>query len=497
MKAVATKLVLMLCLFLTTSSLVAQDQRLRMGSRLPRDAFLSDFQLMSDILKQAHPGMYLHTSKEQFADDFAETVEKLRTAGNRPSLRQFFLLATEALDPIRCGHTYLLPPPSVQDRLQYGGKLFPIPIKVFGNKFYVDHRKTDLPFGTEIISINDRSTAELLSILGPLVSQDGFVESFRETYIEDNFSELYAIRFGFTESFDLQVRRSDQSSVETISIPAKRASNLYDQAEPRASREGRELAFRIDFPNDSTAFIAIDTFDSGNGSPPFRLYKSTLKKFFSVVDRHEDSFDSMIIDLRYNDGGYTRNEMLLYSYLTNNPFAEVDNAEILTSELPYKQHLDREYVTKGLAKYYQRTLSKDFEESYNGTLQISEDGNPIIPPNRKAFDGKIYVLIGGRTYSAGSSFCSRLKAAHPNVEFIGEETGGASGAFTAGTLLMYTLPNSRCKLAVPIIRYQTVKQTKSADRGVMPDYPVKQTLEDFRAGKDTVLQAALELVKDD
>ena len=57
MKTVATKLVLMLCLFLTTSSLVAQDQRLRMGSRLPRDAFLSDFQLMSDILKQAHPGM--------------------------------------------------------------------------------------------------------------------------------------------------------------------------------------------------------------------------------------------------------------------------------------------------------------------------------------------------------------------------------------------------------------------------------------------------------
>ena len=169
MKAVTTKLVLMLYLLLTASAVVAQDQRLRMGSRLPRDAFLSDFQLMSDILKQAHPGMYLHTSKEQFADEFQATVEKLRTGGNRPSLRQFFLLATEALDPIRCGHTYLLPPPSVQDKLQYEGKLFPIPIRVFGDKFYVDHRNAELPFGTEITRINDRSTAELLSILSPLV----------------------------------------------------------------------------------------------------------------------------------------------------------------------------------------------------------------------------------------------------------------------------------------------------------------------------------------
>ena len=175
----------------------------------------------------------------------------------------------------------------------------------------------------------------------------------------------------------------------------------------------------------------------------------------------------------------------------------MEDAEILSSDIPFKQHLDRDYVSKGLARYYQRTLDKEFEETDDGTLKISDDGNPIVPPNRKAFDGDIYVLIGGRTYSAGSSICSRLKAARPNVVFVGEETGGVNGAFTAGTLLMYTLPNSKCQLAVPIIRYQTVDETDADSRGVMPDHEVKQTLEDFLTGTDTVLNAALELTADD
>ena len=102
MKLLSRLCVIALMLLVMPASLQAQDQRLRMSNQLSRDALLEDMQLMSDILTQAHPGMYLHVSKEAFTGKFNAAVDELKASDSQVYLRQFFLLATEALDPIRC-----------------------------------------------------------------------------------------------------------------------------------------------------------------------------------------------------------------------------------------------------------------------------------------------------------------------------------------------------------------------------------------------------------
>ncbi len=84
-----------------------------------------------------------------------------------------------------------------------------------------------------------------------------------------------------------------------------------------------------------------------------------------------------------------------------------------------------------------------------------------------------------------------------NVLFIGEETGGGHEFYTAGNMVLYTLPNTQCQVEVPMIRYQSNSPENAFPKGsgIRPHHCVTQTREDFIKGTDTVMQFALDLIK--
>ncbi|MFF5382987.1 S41 family peptidase [Pedobacter suwonensis] len=110
------------------------------------------------------------------------------------------------------------------------------------------------------------------------------------------------------------------------------------------------------------------------------------------------------------------------------------------------------------------------------------------------FKGKIYVLIDGGTFSAGSLLAANLKALK-NITFVGEETGGSKNAWTALTLKSLSLPASQL-----LLRYGTLPAyfgdiTRIDGRGVMPDVPVTYVVDDYLAGKDLELDWVLKDVE--
>ena len=108
----------------------------------------------------------------------------------------------------------------------------------------------------------------------------------------------------------------------------------------------------------------------------------------------------------------------------------------------------------------------------------------------------LYVLIGGWTHSGGVVFGSYLLN-NDNVTFIGEETGGGHDTFTAGNMVLYDLPNTRCQLEVPLIRYENYRGEKAFPKGsgIRPDHPVHQTPQDLIKKVDTVMEFALGLAR--
>ena len=79
-------------------------------------------------------------------------------------------------------------------------------------------------------------------------------------------------------------------------------------------------------------------------------------------------------------------------------------------------------------------------------------------------------------------------------EFIGEESGGGYYGNTSGPGALLFSPNTKLQAYVPLMTYyMAVRDDKAASHGVLPNYPVKYTIDELLEGRDKELAVALEL----
>lgn len=100
-------------------------------------------------------------------------------------------------------------------------------------------------------------------------------------------------------------------------------------------------------------------------------------------------------------------------------------------------------------------------------------------PNKKSFEGKVYVLIGGKTFSAGSSFVLLCK--NQGITLVGEEIGGSYSTQTGGYPIIYTLPNSKVKVLISFVKISRYTKDKTVKKGsrIMPDIEIPLTVKDL------------------
>lgn len=109
-----------------------------------------------------------------------------------------------------------------------------------------------------------------------------------------------------------------------------------------------------------------------------------------------------------------------------------------------------------------------------------------LPPKLRK---SVYVLIGRATFSAAANLAADLDRL-TEATFVGEPTGGFVRGWGDTTPLV--LPATGLQLHVSF-RYWDFGQGPGDDRlAVEPDISIELTAEDFFAGRDPVLQAALE-----
>ena len=104
------------------------------------------------------------------------------------------------------------------------------------------------------------------------------------------------------------------------------------------------------------------------------------------------------------------------------------------------------------------------------------------------YTGPVVVLTSPRTFSAAEDFMVAYSAMKRGL-IIGEPTGGSTGQ-----PLYFTLPGGGGAV-VCTKRDKFPDGREFVGRGIQPDKLVRPTIEDFRAGRDTVLEAALKELK--
>ena len=137
-------------------------------------------------------------------------------------------------------------------------------------------------------------------------------------------------------------------------------------------------------------------------------------------------------------------------------------------------------------------------EKDNGLYQgpLSQD-QKIREPNENAFTGTIYLLISPQVASAGSLFAAMV-AGNKNTIVIGEETLGGYYGHNGHTELGYILPKSKIETFFSVVNLEQdvpKKANQRYNRGVVPDFNIPQTFEDYLNQKDTQMEFAIKLIE--
>jgi C-terminal processing protease CtpA/Prc len=226
--------------------------------------------------------------------------------------------------------------------------------------------------------------------------------------------------------------------------------------------------------------MQLNTFSNGG----LRFF---FRKSFSALKRK--NINNLIIDLRNNGGGYIFNSNLLIKYISRTPVLVADSIYAKVKSLkPFTHHFKMGAITSlGLRFMTYRKQNDHFEENqYNNNL--------LIPKNKNHYNGKLYVLISGPTFSASTLFANAVKG-QSGIKLLGEETGG--GWYGNGGVLIQdlVLPNTKLRLRMPLFKLvQYNHKTSYKGLGIPPDIYVPTSYDALIKGYDKKMKVAQTLI---
>lgn len=490
----------------------------------------ADINYTQQKLERYYPNLYGYIPKALLNAKF----DSIRQVANKPmTSKEFFFLISPVIASVRQGHMSMTPtikrvPKKLAKEYKKRGD-GPVSQFVFewqDNKLLVAKskvKKNKIKEGAEVVSINDVTPQSLYTKYRKSITSDGFNTTFLRKFFSKRISVYITNEMGINDSLTYVFRQNDSLITRVVSrnkpvlkTVAKATDPLKpkdtvkavakteaDKAKLKAERKHKRI-YGYDeankeyiktltiMPADPTvAVLKIKNFSEG------RYYRIYDEVFDSLQNNH---IKTLVIDIRDNPGGRVAEVVELYSYLTDAPFKILQPA-IVTSKTSlwkpgfFKTSPVYSYPFLGLFyPFYMGFTYFGTTKNADGFYEYNLAGSKKRKNKPNHFDGKIYVLINGGSFSASCILSSSLKS-NPNVTFVGEETGGAFNGTVAGLMPVVELPNSKIPLRLGLMDIRTINQTDVAGRGIFPDKEIIPTFEDKINRKDPEMDWIMSEVK--
>ena len=358
---------------------------------------------------------------------------------------EFYHFINPIVVQVHCGHTNLSISEALYMNRKENAKFFPLDVTLINNQLYImeDDETTGVCAGDEILSINEKSSEEIINTLIKNVSGDGNNEAKPRYIISEFFNNKFYDFVDGSNSFNVQLINKD-GIIYSAKLNARYKDKYNTTAWALHSTEFKGGNYYNSVINDDYALLNIRVFFKEKRKD----YNSFLDNFF--MELQKQNVDKLIIDLRGNFGGNPDMAKELLSHLTTK------RMEYLTSDLPFL------YNVMG----YQKAIS----------------------PATTVFKGKTVVLTDGACFSTTGHFCSLFQY-HDLGTIVGTKTGGTYVCTDGSKDII--LNNTRIRLHYSTLAFKVAVEGFSNYEGVKPDVDISPSIDMVLNHVDLILEEAI------
>jgi hypothetical protein len=396
---------------------------------------------------------------------------------------------------LRCGHTSFSMS-KAYDKWVHNKRFaaFPLFMKFWNDTMVVtanlNRRDTVLKRGTLITSVNGMHYQELTQTLFGYMTEDGFADNVNYIRLSSNFPYYHRNVFGLSKQYTVQFL-DPVGKEQSIKIPFfdfQKDSNQRSKTVPLIKKNRHERRIQR---LQSSRSLAIDTLNNTAVITLNNFSKGCLRKFFRQSFRYirKAGISNLVLDLRSNGGGNINLSTLLTKYVTKVPFKVADTSFAVAQTLrPYTKYIKGTFLNN-IGLFF--LTKKKADGLYHFGLW---ERRLYKPKTTNHFDGQLYVLTNGSTFSASALFCNAVKG-QPGIKLVGEETGGGWYGNDGIMIPDITLPNTRIRVRLPLFRLVQYKHVPKDGKGIMPDIYISTNYEALVKGFDKKMQVVMEMIK--
>jgi hypothetical protein len=470
-----------------------------------------DFTIFKTSMQEMHAGVYWFITEERFNKLYDSVYATLKEG---EEAEQFYLKVRYCMAALKHGHDGVdyKGEPGIAYRiksLHKSSRYLPFTLQFLDRRLYIINNcsaNNAIPNGSEILSINGKPINQITDVLKQYIFANGNNETYRYAQLGAyyQFHYLYQMLYGNPSAYSIEIMPFAQKKKTVVKVDAVLPQTIADEYKKQHGKDinywGKLIDYRLLDEKHKTGYLKLETFSAYRIEQGGEKIDSVIASKF--LQMKQDGIQNLIVDIRNNEGG-DDSWMETISYFKAIPPNDGEG-------LPYLQSDKYTYIKNIVQTEGNKQLLQAFEYNPYALIDKTPDGRFKLKPQytehdtkgrelkKNAFEGKVFLLQNGLTFSAGFAFAGKLNYLmdkdDSSLKVIGEENGDdeQAGVGSGGWGVDVLLPNSKLILNVPVTGGGDKPYARKLP--IVLDHKVIPSISDKIKGIDTEVEFAKKLI---
>lgn len=449
-----------------------------LNDRICPDALVEDLKVLYKNILNTHPDLYRNATKEKIDSAYNLAIQQCL---DEKTIYEFTLIINDFLSTIQDSHTFL----NFRELLyySYGNRHFlPFWIAQIENKYYITKSwKNVFPKGAELLLVNGTSVANYKDESVRLTPQESNTIDAKQEMSSLLLGSL--INLKHLEKTNNYVFVVGKDTLEK-KIKSPKIYRVLQESEYLSDQSPVNLRLMS-----KTAVLSISTFSPSSIS----RFKNQLDQAFLKIEKLK--IKNLIIDVRYNTGGYIMLQEYLMSFLMKPEDHYAVNYVYKRSENDRFEQLPRTQLWKfkrTAKRYYPNgAISKEFDfyNSPMGTIDTVLNDPVLKNKNGLRYIDSCSLLVNGMSMSASVNFAAWFEHSKR-----GEIRGSCAMGTNTGTFAnpaIVLLPNTLLPVLVSTMKINPVWNETVSEKILCPNKAYTPTHKDVFENIDPLLMEVI------